>query len=465
MSKIANHLRPFAIAVLILLTGSAFAAREAPELQQLRDQLKKAQEAEDKPAIIELSQRIVTLAQNDSGTWDTLAQTQLESEELDDLERTLNAWQKAVKKPPGAIEDFRAGMCFKRKDYPCAEKHWLAFIATKPPRADLATTYDNLAEICAEQARWADHAAYRVKAIAAQDTAARRALHAVALLRLHNWDAAYADMAKANKMDATDSQVKEWLPEFERLQKFLPQIKTLDAQIAKSSNDPAVAGLLLERVRVFILAGRPLLAIDDAQRAFKLQPASMRARIELAEALLDAGQTEDAAKLEVDRYLRRGEDKHVSDEALRELGTLDARLAANPKDADGLVARAKILRDLRQLTLALADAKAALAINDKSAAAHFEAAQDLDGLNEQKEALLQARIATELDPRDSNMWFFRGVLERKRADFAGAVASQTRSIEISESPAALSEREQCQRRIGKTAEADADLRRIQQLKQ
>jgi tetratricopeptide (TPR) repeat protein len=395
MAKIANHLRTFAIVVLVLLTDSAFAATEAPGLQQLRDQLKKAQGAEDKPAIIELSRRIVGIAPNDSGTWDTLAQTQLESEDLDDLGRTLDQWQKAVRRPPAAIEDFRAGLCFKRKDYQCAEKHWLAFIATKPPRADVATNYDNLAELCAEQSRWADHATYRTKAIAAQDTAARRVLRAVAFLHLHNWDAAYADMAKANKMDATDPQVKEWLPEFERLQKFLPQIKPLDAQIAKSPNDSAVAGLLLERARVLILAGRPLLAIDDGERAFKLQPASMRARIELAEALLDAGQPENAAKLDVG-YLRRGEDKlataspsgggHVSDAALRELGTLDGRLSVNPKDADALIARARILRDLRQFTLALADANAALAINDKSAAAHFEAAQDLDGLDRQKEA-------------------------------------------------------------------------------
>ena len=104
-------------------------------------------------------------------------------------------------------------------------------------------------------------------------------------------------------------------------------------------------------------------------------------------------------KLQVDRYLRRGEDKHVSDEALRELGTLDVRLSANPKDADALVARAEILRDLRQFTLALADANAALAINNKSAAAHFEAAENLDGLDRQKGALLHVRIATELDPQ------------------------------------------------------------------
>jgi hypothetical protein len=472
MYKIATHLRTFAIAVGILLTASAFAVAEVPQVQQLRDQLKKAQDAEDKPAIIELSRRIVAIVPNDAGTWNTLSQTQFETEELDDLERTLDAWQKAIKRPPGAIEDFRAELCFKREDYQCAEQHWLAFVATKPPRADVATDYDNLAELCVAQARWLDNAAYRTKAIAAQDTATRRVLRALAFLRLHKWDAAYADMAKANKMDATDAQVKEWLPQFEQLQKFLPQIKTLDAQIAKSPDDVA---LLLERARVFILAGRPLLAIDDAERAFKLQPASMRARIELAEALLDAGQPEEAAKLQVDRYLRRGEDKlataspsgggHVSDEALRELGMLDARLSANPTDADALVERAKILRDLRQFTLALADANAALAIDDKSATAHFEASRDLDGLDRQKDALLHARIATELDPQNPEMWFFRGVLERHRADFAGAVTSQTRSIEIDESLVALNEREQCERRIGKTAEADADLRRMQELKQ
>src|SRR5215211_538961 len=324
MAKIASHLRALSILVLVLLTGTAFAATEAPELQQLREQLKKAQDAEDKPAIIELSRRIVGIAPNNPGTWDALAQTQLESNDLDGLERTLEQWQKAVRRPPAAIEDFRAGLCVKRKDYQCAEQHWLAFIRTKPPRADVATDYDNLAELCAAQARWADHAAYRTKAIAAQDTATRRVLRAVAFLRLHNWDAAYADMTKANKMDATNPRVKEWLPEFERLQKFLPQIKPLDAQIAQSPDDVA---LLLERARVLILAGRPLLAIDDAERAFKLQPESMRARIELAEALLDASQPENAQKLQVDRFLRRGEEKHVSNEALRELGTLDARLS------------------------------------------------------------------------------------------------------------------------------------------
>ncbi len=382
---------------------------EAPELRQLRVQLKAAEDAADKPAIIELSRRIVAIAPNDSNAWEKLAQTQLDAEDLDRLEETLDAWQKTVRHPPTAIEDFRGDLSLKRKDYENAERHWLAFLATKPSAADAATEYDELGDLCVEQARWADNAAYRTKAIAAKDAAARRVFRACAFLRLHKWDAAYADMAKANKIDASDSQVKEWLPQFERLQKFLPQIKTLDAQIAKSPNDPAAAGLLLERARIFTLAGRPLLALDDAGRALKLQPASMRARIQTAEALLDDNRAEDAAKLQVGNDLLRGDDKHVSEHALRELGTLDSRLLANPRDVDALAARSKVLRELRQFTLALADARAALAIDDKSAAEHFEAAK------------------------------------------------------IDESLVALNEREQCERRIGKINEADADLRRISEL--
>jgi tetratricopeptide (TPR) repeat protein len=433
------------------------------QVSQLRAQLEAAEKAADKPAIIELSRRILALTPNDSNAWETLAQTQLEIQDLGRLEQTLDAWQKAVpRKLPGlaAIEDFRGAMCFKRKDYQNAERHWLAYLATKPPPADAATEYDNLANLCAEQKRWEDHAAYRTKAIGAQDSAARRVARACAFLRLHKWDAAYANMAKANKMDATDPEVKEWLPQFERLQKFLPQIKRLDAQIAKSPND---IGLLLDRARIFTLAGRPLLALDDAQRALNLQPASMRARIQTAEALLDTGRPDDAAKLHVSDKLARAEDKHVSAEVLRRLGAIDALLAQDPKNVDGLAARAGNLALLKQFTLALTAAQSALAINDKSAAAQFEAATSLYNLGNVKEALAQVRTATELDPNDPIKWYCRGLAEAERADFPAAIQSQTRSLNLHETVLALRERERCERRIGKTSEADADLRRISEL--
>jgi tetratricopeptide (TPR) repeat protein len=456
---------PLLFTFIFLLSSAAGSATAAPPVtgqqhSQLQAQLEAAEKAADKPAIIELSRRILALNPNDSDAWETLAQTQLETEDLDRLEQTLDAWQKAVRRPPAAIEDLRGGVCFKRKDYQNAERHWLAYLATKPPPDDAATEYDNLANLCAEQARWEDHAAYRTKAIAARDSAARRVARACAFLRLRKWDAAYADMAKANKMDASDSEVKEWLPQFERLQKFLPQIKALDAQIAKSPND---IGLLLERARLLTLAGRPLLALDDAQRALNLQPASMRARIQTAEALLDTGRPEDAAKLQVNDKLARAEDKHVSEEVLRRLGSIDALFAQDPKDVHALTARADNLALLKQFTLSLADAKTALAINNKSAAAHFAAATSLYNLGNIREALAEVRRATELDPNDAIKWYCRGLAEAERADFLAAIQSQTRSLNLHETVRALREREKCERRIGKISEADADLRRISEL--
>jgi tetratricopeptide (TPR) repeat protein len=374
--------------------------------------------------------------------------------------KSLNAWQKAVKRPPAAIEDFRGAVSAQRKDYQDAERHWLAFLARKPSAADAADTYDKLADLCANQERWTDNAAYRNKAIAAEDTAARRVFRACALLRLHEWDAAYADMEKANKMDSSDPQVKEWLPQFERLESFLPEINALDARMATSPND---AALLLERARLFTLAGRPLLALDDCEHAMKVEPTSMRARIQTGEALLDVKRDEDAAKLQVSRSLARAPDGHVSEKALQELGEEDASIRQSPAKSEPLAARAKTLRELRQFALALADARAALAIDDKSAAAHFEAAQDLDALDQSKEALIHAVKATELNPNDGAAWYFRGVLEAKRADFPAAIESQTRSLKLGESLDALRARENCERRIGQTDKADADLKRIHEL--
>ncbi|PYJ40559.1 MAG: hypothetical protein DME81_00690, partial [Verrucomicrobia bacterium] len=263
------------------------------DVSQLRKQLAVAEDADDKPTIIELNRRIVAIVPSDSNAWENIAQGQFEIEDYDRLGETLKAWQKAVKRPPAAIEDFRGDLAVKLKDYANAERHWLAFLARKPSPGNVAAIYDKLANLCADQSRWADCANYDAKAIAAEDSASRRVAHACVLLRLRQWDAAYAEMAKANKIDSTDAEVKKWLPQFERLGEFLPQIRTLDAQIKKSANDSA---LLLDRARLFTLAKRPLLALDDCERAMKLQPASMRARIQTAEALFDVGQPDDAAK-------------------------------------------------------------------------------------------------------------------------------------------------------------------------
>ncbi|PYJ16360.1 MAG: hypothetical protein DME94_05120, partial [Verrucomicrobia bacterium] len=167
--------RPVTYIFLLVCAGQLAQGRPADQqIAQLRTQLEAAKKAEDKPAVIELSRRILAIAPSDSQLWQILAQTELRLEDFDRLEQTLDAWGKAVKRPSASIEDLRGDLAFKRKEYQNAEKHWLAFVAMKPKASDAATEYDKLANLCATQARWEDHAAYRTKAIAAKDSAARR---------------------------------------------------------------------------------------------------------------------------------------------------------------------------------------------------------------------------------------------------------------------------------------------------
>lgn len=444
----------------VLLCGTNWLRAAGDDVSRLRAQLSAAETADDKPSIIELSRRIVATAPNDIEAWESLARTQEEIEDFGRLAETLDAWEKAMKKTPASLEDFRGDLCAHQKDYKNAERHYLAFIARKPSPEDAADIYDKLADVCVEQSRWADNASYRSRAIAAKDSTERRVNYAQALLRLHKWDAAYAEMAKANKVEPDNAAVKEWLPQFERLRDYLPQIKKIEAQIATSRND---WNLLLNRAHLFTLAQRPILALDDCEKASKLQPASMRARIQTAEALLDLKRDDDAAKLQVGRNLARDAGGHVSEQSLGELADEDALIAKKPRDPEPLASRSNTLRQLHQFTLALADARASLALNDKFANAHFEMAHDLDGLGQTAEALSHAMKATELAPTNAVMWYYRGILEAQRANFSAAIESQTRSIAIRESAVAFKAREESERRIGKVQEADADLRRYNEL--
>jgi hypothetical protein len=55
------------------------------------------------------------------------------------------------------------------------------------------------------------------------------------------------------------------------------------------------------------------------------------------------------------------------------------------------------------------------------------------------------------------------LLQAQRADFESAIQCQSRSLAIRESSVALLEREKCERRIGRIAEADLDAQRLKQL--
>lgn len=441
----------------MLFATPAAAANNSAEL---RAQLAAATQANDQHAVLELARRITSDTPKDSVTWEKLIRAGIALSEFDRALVSLDEWERAVTPHPAVIEDLRGDICLQNKDDAGAETHWRNFVSAKVSAAERATTLTKLADLCVDQKRWVESSDFRARVVAARDTPANRVMLGTSLLRLHRWDAAAAELKRANARDPSDETVKEWLPQFERLTKYLPRIKALDAQLIK---EPANVPRLLDRARLFTLAERPLLALDDGERAVALQPRSMRARVQTAEALLDDSRPDDATKLGISSRLSRGPDHHVNERALDELSERDAAIEQGPRNAPALVARAKVLRGLNQFTLALADAEAAIAIEPNAADAHFEAAHALDELDRTREAVEQIRVAAALNGTDPVIWYYRGVLEAQRADFVAAIDAQSHSIALRESIVALQERERCQRRLGKTAEADADLQRLEKL--
>ena len=452
----ANSVSVGVLVVGILMSAGGLTDGAGADVQELRNQLAAAQEATDGPAIIELSLRIVEADPQDSKSWETLARAELEAAEYNRCAATLNSWEKSGQLYPPVIDDLRGDLAAARKEYGAAERYWRRCIATRPKAVDVL---EKLADLCADQERWSDALEFRTQALALNETAAGRIQRAKLYLELHEWDRALADAQSANALDSSDATVKEWLPRFELLKKYLPRIKALDAQIGAQSG----AALWLDRARLFTLANQPDLALRDCRRAMKIGPGMIRARVQTGEALLDLGRTEEAAKLNVSYDLARDENGHLNEEALRALGGCDAQVLQNSRQAGPLISRAKVLRRLNQYVLALEDAQAALALDTKSAGAHFQAAHALDALGRTKEALSHIVEATALDPNDPVMWYYRGLLEAQRADFEAAITSQSRSIAVRESAVALLEREKCERRIGRIAAADADAIRRKEL--
>lgn len=431
--------------------------RAADGTAALRAQIEVAKNAGDTAAVAELARRIVEQTPADAAAWETLVRSALELKQPERAAASLDRWEKVAGHAAPIVADLRGDVCAAQKNLECAEKNWRMFVGAKSTPAATAATWAKLGELFVQARRWNDNADAWTRAVAVRDTPANRAMLAGALLRARRWDAAAAEIKRANARDAADDTVKEWLPQFERLAKYLPRIKARDARIAK---EPANVVALLDRARLLTIADQPLLALEDGERAMKAQPASMRARIQTAESLLDTGRPDDAAKLQVSAKLSRDREGHVSEKALDELSACDAALAANPRDAEALARRAKTLRELQQFVLALADARAAIDTNPSSAQAHLEAAHALGELDKNTEATEHIRAATKLNPNDADVWHYAGVLEAERANFDAAIEAQTKSLAIRESRAALQQREQCERRVGKIAEADADAQRL-----
>jgi tetratricopeptide (TPR) repeat protein len=425
----------------------------AAGLPQWRVQLKAAQAAADSDAVVELTRRIVAADPHDTNSWTTLVRTQIEQEDYDRAFVSLQQWQNAVKPEPADIDAYR-GDIYLAKGMPVdAERVWRASLAIDPRNYKVLS---KLADLLETESRLEDVLTLRTQAAAVKPAAALIAARAGALLNVHQWDAAIAEVHRANDLDATDATVQQWLPKIELL---ATRRKDIFAQDLLMKIDPRNIHPLLDQARIFMEVGEPFLALANDKRALAMDAGSVRARVQAGEAELGLGKPLDAAKFKVSHDLVRDQSGLVDKKVLHELDGRDAAVRRNPGKPAPLAARSKTLRSLKQYVLALDDAQAALVLDTNSPDAQFEMGHDLDALGRSREALPHIIRATELRPGDAVAWYYRGVVEANRSDFA-AVASQTRSLAIHESEVALRARIDAELRLCLSDKAAADLNRL-----
>ncbi len=438
----------FALA-LAVGTGSC-TRRLSQEEKDVRSELRQTLRAHQFAHAIPLARRVLQSSPHDDGAWQRLAQAQDGARDFAGLETTLANWREATKTPSSKYEEYRGDLALANGRATEAIDAWRQAAAAETGKTRV---WAKIARLEQEQENWSDAALAWTRATKGADNPGYLVNRATCYRHLHNWEAVRADLQRAQELAPQDALVRQELMRFDRLGKFLQEVRELDGQLHALPND---AGLLADRALLFLRAGDPALALDDAKRAAQLAPSAVRPKLFCALAAHALGR---AAEKTVLPGLRL---ETLSPEFLQTISRLDVEIAAEPKDPNLLANRAWHLNEIGQPQLALADAKSALAAEPKSADASAEAGYALAKLQRKAEAYGQIERATELDPTLATAWQYRGELEMERDDYKAAIDSLTHALSINQTAAALTKREECYRKVSLLEKAEDDHKALEQ---
>jgi tetratricopeptide (TPR) repeat protein len=273
----------------------------------------------------------------------------------------------------------------------------------------------------------------------------------------HRWNEALGDYEIANKLAPDDPEVHRGAKLFERLSKFLGEIRELDARLAMSPDDDQTIG---DRAMLFLRADDAELALLDSKLAAEKAPWAVRPKLFEALALNALGRGQECDALGVDQRIHLNA---LSSEFLETTSRLDAEISLERNNPDLYIARAWQLNEIGQPRLALADAETALQFDTNSAAAHAERSYALTKLSRADEAYDEIKRATELDANLAAAWQYRGELELARGDSNAAIDSLSHALSIAPTAGALQKRELAYRQVGDNQKADEDLHALEEL--
>src|SRR5437588_1859161 len=444
------------IASVVIFAAFSLAAchRTAKEEKALRADLRQALHEHSYDKAADLARRILKLQPKDNGTWDRLVQAEFGKRDLATVKQTLDEWKRAVKKPSPNLEEYRGDLAAEQREPSLAVQSWSKVLAADSKNLRVL---EKIARLEKSQQHWAEENSAWTAHLAVQDSAMARINRALCARHLHRWHEALEDLHRAQQLASDDPEVARTAKLFEQVEKFLAEIRELDAGLALSPDDP---GLLADRALLFLRCGDFELALEDSEAATKNGPWAMRPKLFQAIALIDLGRADECEKLAVQKFIRL---EALTPEFLETMGRLDSEISAERNNAELYVARAWQLNEIGQPGLAAQDAEAAAGLDPKSAGACTEWSYALTKLGRAQDALQQIKRATELDPNFATAWQYRGELEMERGETLSAIDSLTHALETSQTVVALQKREQCYRRLGLLVKAEQDRKALEEL--
>ena len=438
--------------LLLILVGCKKAG--TPEEKTLRVQLSHELRHHSYDKAVPIARRLIELAPQDNGVWKRLVQVQVGLHDLDRVKQTLAEWRKTVRSPTPRLDEYEGDLARENRDLSRAHQAWDKVLAAQPKNRRVL---EKIALLEQGQEHWAEAVALWSRSLKIRDDATGWINLALCQRRLRDWNHAFQDLHRAQQLASDDPEVQHWSKLFEKLSKFLDQIRELDAKVAAMPDD---AGLLAERALLLLRAGDPELAFDDGEMANALAPWAVRPKLFQASALVALNRGNECERLSIRQPLRL---EALTPEFLETMSRLDAAIAVERTNPEHFAARSWQLNEIGQPMLALKDAETAARLDEKSASAWAEVSYSLMKLGRTKEAFEKIKRATELDPNLASAWQYRGELEMAGGDNLAAIESLSHALEIQKTVAGLQKREECYRRAGLRARADEDHRALQQL--
>ena len=442
---------------LLFLLILAVLCRAAVALS-LPEQLALAEKDEDSHSQIEVIRRILDENPDDDELRERLADLWLSIEDYDMAESTVRDWAN----PPESVRvPVLAAVLFVRdgkRDEAVASLE--GFLAEHPDNLEITRQLAGYLSGMGEDRKVVDLLS---KAPGVDKDADLLVSRALARRKLRDFSGALQDFAAADRTDPENEDVVGNRPSFERLRAATAGIDGAGAILASNPDD--LRARLLRAYWYLSTGAASGPALEDAEAARRLDSESVAALLLFAEASNQAGRL--SARDAVDKFEVDVTRPIPSLEVLDRLRQIDGRVAKNPKDVSGLLARVRELSDdAQQYGLAMRDADAVLAIdpgNAKARAAKVAALVKL-GRFDDAEAEFRVLAAAKPDP---------DLLASPLNDLAGGAAGASRldaaleyanrAIRAKPEARYFKQRAAILQRLERFADAQSDLSRAQQL--